>query len=402
MTINLPVAAAPVIDEDPYSDATLVDPYPLFDRMREAGPGVWLEKYGVPAFARFDACKDILDDYATFISGAGAGPKNLHHEPSWRPQGIMESDPPVHTSMRHAMAGVISPKGTRALRGQFQEFADELVEKVLDLREFDAVADFAQVFPLRVFGDAVGIPREGRAENLLALGAMNFSTFGPDDERSKEFFRRGAGTNEWAMANTARERLAPGSLGAQIWDFADRGEITEDQAALLVRAMLSAGLDTTIFSIGNTLQCLVRHPGEWAKVHANPKLARFAIDEAFRYESPFQSFYRTTSKPVSFHGIELPAEAKVAVFVGAANRDPRHWGPDAGSYRIERQAGGHLGFGMGIHQCVGQPVSRLEMEVLFNTLAQRVKVIELTAEPVPFLHNTLRGWASLPVRVTPA
>lgn len=402
MTTDLPVTAAPVVSDDPYSDSNLTDPYPLFERMREAGPGVWLEKYGVPAFTRFDACKDILGDYATFISGAGAGPKNLHHEPSWRPQGIMESDPPIHTAMRQAMAGVISPKGTRALRGQFEEFADELVERVLDLREFDAVTDLAQVFPLRVFGDAVGIPREGRAENLLALGAMNFSTFGPDDERSKEFFRRGAGTNEWAMANTARERLVPGSLGSRIWDCADRGEITADQAALLVRAMLSAGLDTTIFSIGNTLLCLAGNPGEWAKVHANPKLARFAIDEAFRYESPFQSFYRTTSRPVDFHGIDLPAGAKMAVFVGAANRDPRRWGPDADAYQLERQAGGHLGFGMGIHQCVGQPVSRLEMEVLFTALAKRVKAIEFTAEPVPFLHNTLRGWESIPVRVIPA
>ncbi|MFD1212080.1 cytochrome P450 [Arthrobacter sp. GCM10027362] len=402
MRTDLPAAAAPVIADDPYSDANLADPYPLFDRMREAGPGVWLEKYGVPAFARFDACKDILDDHATFISGAGAGPKNLHHEPSWRPQGIMESDPPVHTAMRHAIGGVISPKGTRALRGQFQEFADELVERMLQLGGFDAATDFAQEFPLRVFGDAVGIPREGRAENLLALGAMNFSTFGPDDERSKEFFRRGAGTNDWAMANTARERLAPGSMGAQIWDYADRGEITAQQAALLVRAMLSAGLDSTILAIGNTMLCLARHPGQWAKVHANPRLARFAIDESFRFESPFQSFFRTTGRPVSFHGLDLAADTKVAVFVGAANRDPRRWGPDADEYKVERQAGGHLGFGMGIHQCVGQPISRLEMEVLFTTLAQRVKAIELTAEPVPFLHNTLRGWDSIPVRIVPA
>jgi 4-methoxybenzoate monooxygenase (O-demethylating) len=402
MTTDLPVAAAPVISDDPYSDANLTDPYPLFERMRQAGPGVWLDKYDVPAFTRFGACKDILDDYATFISGAGAGPKNLHHEPSWRPQGIMESDPPLHTAMRQAMAGVISPKGTRALRGQFQEFADELVEQVLQLREFDAVADFAQVFPLRVFGDAVGIPRAGRAENLLALGAMNFSTFGPDDARSKEFFRRGAGTNDWAMANTARERLAEGSLGAQIWDYADRGEITEAQAALLVRAMLSAGLDTTIFSIGNTMAALAQHPGEWAKVHENPRLTKFAIDEAFRYESPFQSFFRTTSRDTVFHGIDLAADTKVAVFVGAANRDPEHWGPDAHEYRIDRQAGGHLGFGMGIHQCVGQPISRLEMDVLLTTFARRVKTIEFTAEPVPFLHNTLRGWQSVPVRVIPA
>ena len=402
MTTELPVAAAPVLADDPYSDANLADPYPLFERMRAAGPAVFLEKYNVPAFARFAECKEILDDHRTFISGAGAGPKNLHHEPSWRSQGIMESDPPIHTAMRTAMAGVISPKNTRSLRGRFEDFAEELVDRLLEVREFDAIADFAQVFPLRVFGDAVGIPREGRAENLLALGAMNFSTFGPDDERSKEFFRKGAGTNEWAMANTARENLAPGSLGAQIWEYADRGEITPGQAPLLVRALLSAGLDTTIFALGNTLRCLAAHPGAWAQVHENPRLVKFAIDEAFRFESPFQSFFRTTSTDVSFHGVELPADTKVALFVGSANRDTDHWGPDAHEYNIHRQAGGHLAFGMGIHQCVGQPISRLEMDVLLTTLARRVKAIEPVAEAVPFLHNTLRGWESIPVRIVPA
>ncbi|NMR31639.1 cytochrome P450 [Crystallibacter degradans] len=402
MALDLSTATAPVFTEDPYSDDNLRDPYPLFARMRDAGPAVWLERYGVPAFTRFDVCKEILEDYSTFISSAGAGPKNLHHEKSWRAQGIMESDPPIHTTMRQAMGSVISPRGMRALRNQFQQFADELVDRILDMREFDAAKDFAEVFPLRVFGDAVGIPREGRAENLLALGAMNFSTFGPDDERAKEYFRMGQGTNDWAMANCAREKLAEGSLGQQIWDCADKGEISSDQAALLVRAMLSAGLDTTIFSIGNVMRLLSVHPGEWSKVHVNPRLTKFAIDESFRLESPFQSFYRTTSRDVDFHGMQIPADSKLAVFVGAANRDPRHWGEDADRYDIERQAGGHLGFGMGIHQCVGQPMSRLEMDVLLTTLAARVKAIESAGDAVPYLHNTLRGWESIPIKIVPA
>ncbi|MEZ5190423.1 MAG: hypothetical protein R2717_05900 [Schumannella sp.] len=89
-------ASVPVIDDDPYSDANLADPYPLFERMRDAGPVVWLERYGVHAFTRDAECREILGDWATFISSAGVGPSNLHHEPSWRPRGILESDPPVH------------------------------------------------------------------------------------------------------------------------------------------------------------------------------------------------------------------------------------------------------------------------------------------------------------------
>ncbi|MFJ6418399.1 cytochrome P450 [Paeniglutamicibacter sp. NPDC091659] len=402
MDSKLAGATAPIFTEDPYSNEHLVDPYALFERMRDAGPVLKIQEHGVLAVTRFDECKEVLDDYRTFISGAGAGPKNLHHEPSWRAQGIMESDPPIHTQMRQAMAGVISPRGVRSLRAGFEEYATELVDELLERGEFDLIKDLSEVFPLRAFGDAVGIPREGRAENLLTLGAANFSTFGPDTPLAREHFAAGAGTNDWAMANTARERLSPGSLGAQIWDYADRGEITTAQAALLVRAMLSAGLDTTIFSLGSTLLTLVRHPEQYAKVHENPKLVKFAIDEAFRFESPFQSFYRTTSQVTEIGGVAVPEDTKVAVFVGAANRDERRWGPTANEYDITRQAGGHLAFGMGIHQCVGQPLSRLEMDVLITELANRVKSIELTAEPEQFMHTTLRGWKSIPVKVTAA
>jgi cytochrome P450 len=300
------------------------------------------------------------------------------------------------------MSGVISPRGVRKLRADFEVFAEELTDQVVAKAEIDGVSDLAEIFPIRVFGDAVGIPREGREANLLPHGAMNFSAFGPENERAQLYFEKGAGTQEWVMEMTSRKNLTPGGLGQQIWDYADSGEISAEQAPLLVRAMLSAGLDTTIFSIGNTLVPLASEPGLWEALHADPKLVRFAIDEALRFESPFQSFYRTTSQATTFRGISLPAAAKILLFMGSANRDVDHWGADAASFRLDRQAGGHLAFGMGIHQCVGQPISRLEMEVLFTALAKKVKRLELTADPVPLLHNTLRGWESIPVRLIPA
>lgn len=390
------------IADDPYDDANLTDPYPLFQRMREAGPAVWLDKYGVPAFTRFAEVREILVDHATFISGAGVGPRNYHHQPPWRKPGILDSDPPMHTPLRAVMADVISPRNMRPLRAGFEEYATALVDKLLDLREFDAITDLAEIFPIRVFGDAVGIPREGRAENLLAHGAMNFAQFGPEDARYDHYMQAGEHTIEWTMNNCARENLSPDGLGAKIWAHADAGAVAPEEAAVLVRALLSAGLDTTVIAIGNTLRCLTANPDQWDLVHATPRLARFAIDEALRFEAPFQSFFRTTSREVEIGGMVLPEDSKLIVFPGAANRDVERFGPDADRYRIERQAGGHLTFGMGIHQCVGQPISRLEMEVLFSELARRVRSIELAGETVPFLHNTLRGFSSLPVRVVPA
>lgn len=392
----------PIIHDDPYSDENLTDPYPMFQRMRDAGPAVWLDKYDVPAFTRFDAVREILVDHETFISGAGVGPRNYHHQAPWRKPGILDSDPPMHTPLRAVMSDVISPKNLRSLRQGFQEFATPLVDRILDEREFDGVTDFAELFPLRVFGDAVGIPREGRQENLLSHGAMNFSQFGPEDARYEQFMAAGEHTIEWVATNCARENLSSDGLGSKIWAHADAGAIEPEEAAVLVRALLSAGLDTTVISIGNTLGCLAANPEQWQKVREKPRLSRFAIDEALRLEAPFQSFFRTTARDVDFHGIELPADSKLIVFPGAANRDEQRWGQDAGDYLVERQTSGHLAFGMGIHQCVGQPISRLEMEVLYGELVKRIASIEVAGEPVRFLHNTLRGWTSLPLKVVPA
>ncbi len=391
-----------VIRDDPYSDANLTDPYPLFKRMRDVGPVSWLEKYDVPAFTRFEEVRDILVDHETFISSAGVGPRNYHQQPPWRKPGILDSDPPMHTPLRAVMKEVINPRSMRGLREGFQEFATVLVDRLLEMREFDAVTDLAEVFPLRVFGDAVGIEREGRAEHLLDHGAMNFSQFGPEDARYEHYMAKGAGTVDWVMGSCARERLTTDGLGAKIWAHADEGAVAPEEAAVLVRALLSAGLDTTVIALGNTLACLAANPAEWDVVHDNPRYARFAIDEALRLEAPFQSFFRTTARAVDVAGVTLPEDSKLVVFIGAANRDERRWGPDAERYQVERQAGGHLAFGMGIHQCVGQPISRLEVEVLLLELARRVRRIEPAGEPTRFLHNTLRGWEHLPVRITPA
>jgi cytochrome P450 len=158
--------AVAACSEDPYSDANLADPYPLFDRMRAAGPAVYLKKYGVLAFTRYAECRDILADHATFVSGAGVGPRNLHREPSWKPQGILDSDPPVHTRLRRAMASVISPKGVRALRAGFEAYAAELLPELLARGTVDGIMDLAEACPLRVFGDAGGVPSAGRGEKL--------------------------------------------------------------------------------------------------------------------------------------------------------------------------------------------------------------------------------------------
>jgi 4-methoxybenzoate monooxygenase (O-demethylating) len=182
---------------------------------------------------------------------------------------------------------------------------------------------------------------------------------------------------------------------------ADQGDITRDEAELLVRSLLSAGFDTTVHGIGAAMHALATNPRQFAALVADPSKARAAFEEAVRLESPVQAFFRTTTRDVVLGGAPIPEGEKVLVLFGAANRDPRKW-PDPDLYDIDRSTAGHVGFGSGVHMCVGQLLARLEGETLFGALARTFGSLEPDGEPTPLLNNTLRGWTRMPVRVEAA
>src|SRR3712207_1104520 len=205
----------------------------------------------------------------------------------------------------------------------------------------------------------------------------------------------------WVMESRHRGQRATGRFGAGIHAAADIGEITPEEAPLLVRSLFSAGVDTTVNGIGAAVYCLARFPDQWRKLHADPSLARAAFEEAVRFESPVQTFFRTTTRPVEIGGVGIGEGERVLMFLGAANRDPRRWErPD--EYDMTRRTSGHVGFGNGVHMCVGQLLARLEGEVLLSAMARRVASIEISGPVRRRYNNTLRGLASLPVTVQPA
>ncbi len=396
-----PAVDLPQLDLDPYSIASLMDPYPLHEQVREAGPVVYLTPWQVYAVARYEQVKAVLSDHDTYISGAGVGLTNFNLEPPFRPRSlVLEADPPAHTPCRAVLARVLSPTVLRNLRPVFEAEAEALVDQCLELGAIDGIKALAERYPLKVFPDAVGLAAEGR-ENLLLYGDMVFNANGPRNELLAKSTERVGPVTEWIMRRCQRDMLAPGGFGAQIWEAADRGDITHEQAPMLVRSLLSAGVDTTINGLGNALFCLATHPEEYAKLHSDPSLARYAFDEALRYESTAQTFYRTTVRDTVLAGVPIPANCKVLMMLAAANRDPRKW-PDPDRFLIERRPAGHVAFGAGIHGCVGQAIARLEGELVLSILARRVRRIELIGEPTRRLNNTLRALDALPLRLIPA
>jgi 4-methoxybenzoate monooxygenase (O-demethylating) len=386
-------------DIDPFSRAFLSDPYPFHEQLREAGAVVRLERYDVWAVTRYEQAHAILNDWQTFGSGGGVGIANFHKEANWRPPSLLlETDPPMHTRARTVMNRVLSLPNLRKLRDGFYGDAIRLLDRVLEQGAFDAVAELAQPYPLKVFPDAIGLAEDER-QKLLAYGDVVFNTMGPKNELYQAAMSRAAEVIPWVTQRCERAALRPDSLGAEVYKAADAGEVTHAEAALLVRSFLSAGVDTTIYALGNAILCFAENPDEWQRLRQDPSKVRAAFEEVMRFESPFQAYFRTTTQATEIAGVSIGSEEKIYVSVGAANRDPRRW-EQPSRFDVTRKATGHVGFGTGIHGCAGQMIARLEVEMMLTAMVERVASIEMTGKPDRLLHNTLRAVTRLPVQMT--
>lgn len=393
--------AMPELDIDPFAIDYFDDPFPVQEVLREAGPVVHLGKWSVYGVARYAEVYAVLNDPATFCSGRGVGLSDFAKEKPWRPPSlILEADPPAHTRTRAVLSKVLSPAVMKQIRDRFAAAAEAKIDELLAKGSFDAVTDLAEAYPLSVFPDAVGLKQEGR-EHLIPYAGLVFNAFGPPNELRQTAIERSAPHQAYIGEQCRRENLAPGGFGACIHARVDTGDITATEAPRLVRSLLSAGLDTTVYGIGAAIYCLARFPDEWQRLRRDPALARNAFEEAVRFESPVQTFFRTTTRDVEIGGCKVGEGEKILMFLGAANRDPRRW-VDADRYDITRKTSGHVGFGSGIHMCVGQLVARLEGEVMLAALARKVAAIAITGPVKRRYNNTLRGLDSLPITLTPA
>ena len=222
-----------------------------------------------------------------------------------------------------------------------------------------------------------GLKQEGR-ENLLPYAGLVFNAFGPPNELRQDAIERSAPHQAYVAEQCQRENLAPGRL-RRLHPCPRRQPATSPRPRRRCWCARCSrpGIDTTVNGIGAAIYCLARFPDQLARLRDDPSLARNAFEEAVRFESPVQTFFRTTTREVEIGGHRIGEGEKVLMFLGAANRDPRRWeNPD--SYDITRRTSGHVGYGSGIHMCVGQLVARLEGEVMLAALARKVATIEIT------------------------
>lgn len=363
------------LDIDPYADAVLEDLESWHRQLLAAAPVVWLSRYQCWAVGRHEIVSQVFSDWERFSSAKGVGIDDLSKVNPWRKKSrILETDPPEHTNAKKAMMRVMSRDALAALLPGFRAYAEELIARLRTRDSFDIARDFAEDFPLKVFSDAIGINNDSR-NLLLTYAGMAFNALGPENDVRRRAFDGNEDAIAWAEQRCRREELRPGGFGDGLYQCAEEGLITEDEAWMLVRSLISAGVDTTVSALGASLRYLSENPDQFARLRADPGLARGAFEEAVRKASPVHAFFRTVVSDTEVAGTPLKAGQKIMCVLGAANNDPRKWS-DPERYDITRANRGHLAFGVGLHGCAGQMIARMEGEVLLTEMARQVEGIE--------------------------
>jgi cytochrome P450 len=388
--------AAFVTDEDLFSRESVRNARAVDDRLREMAPVVKLARENITMLARYEHVSKGLADWKTFSSTS----RPWHDPNSVRPEILLTDDPPRHTAVRAVISNALSPASLNRMADAFRADAQALVKRVKEKsgETIDAVADITQPFVYKVLPDLLGVPEKGR-EHMYAFGNMVWATMGP----MNELFHEAMGSTkqevlDWATMACQRENLAPGSLGMEMYLAADRGQLTQAEATLMVGILLSAAADTTVLTMANAIRAFCEFPDQYQLLRSDPSLLKAAFDESLRWDSPSRMAGRIAMKDVEIEGVVIPKGERCGLMFAAANRDPRQW-KDPDRYDIKRNNRGSVGWGYGVHACVGRVLALLEAEALLGAIVEHVERWESAGPVEPWMTTIGHGPAKLPVKL---
>jgi 4-methoxybenzoate monooxygenase (O-demethylating) len=381
--------------DDLFDAAAIRNARAIDDAVRELAPVMKLARENITMIARYEHVSAGLRDWKTFSSTS----RPWHDPKSVRPELLLTDDPPKHTGVRAVVANALSPKALSKMAEAFSAEAQTLVTglKAGSGTTVDAVADITRPFVYKVLPDLLGIPVPGR-EHMYAFGNMVWATMGPMNDLFHAAMQDTGPVIDWAVSCCSRENLDPDGLGMQMFMAADRGEITHNEAKLLVGILLSAAADTTIITLANAIRAFSIYPDQYQLVRANSSLVRAAFEESLRWDSPSRMAGRIAMRDVEIEGITIPRGERCGLMFAAANRDPRKW-PDPDRFDVQRDNRGHVGWGYGVHSCVGRVLAGLEADALLGAIVTHIERFEPAGEPEPWMTTIGHGPEKLPVRL---
>ena len=412
------------------------DPYPFYEQLRNQDPVHWDEELGFWVLSRYSDIESLyIDERFSRAQGLMRGFQRLseadrqlagpvYHSFS---KTVFYADPPYHTHLRGLMNHAFTPRRVERLRLPIQKLVNELLDAAQPGNEMDVVHDLAYPLPVMVIAELLGLPA-GDRDRFKKWSDDLFAILGTVRPKSHHLLEQAARSLEEMTAyikdlslerrHDPRDDLLTALLS--VTDDSDttshhhafasvpNGEgqrggpkavsaLTGEELVANVNILLSTGHETTTHMIGNGLLALLQNPDQMAILKAQPALLSKAIEEMLRYDNPVQITYRSALADVEIGGRQICKGDLINTIIASANRDPERFSyPDR--FDISRSEGRHLGFGMGIHFCIGAPLVRLEAEIVFETILRRFPNLALATDHLEWQeHPIFRGLKSLPV-----
>ncbi|MEP7178593.1 MAG: cytochrome P450 [Pseudonocardiales bacterium] len=385
----------------------VADPYPHFAAARALGPVQWHDGLGMWLTFTHEAANTVLRARSLGRVWTPRWPEipmpgfELIHVNS-----LLENEPPVHTRLRRLIAGAFGRGHVERLRPRVVAMAERLADRVADSGSggspVDLIAQYAEPLPVQVIAELLGVPESdwhllrpwSNAIVKMYEYAVSDAQRDAAEQASTEFV-------DYLRDLVAVRREAPGDdlISSLIAETDLEGaRLTEDELVTTCILLLNAGHEATVNVVGNGVTALLGHPEQLAAVRADDALVPSAVEELIRYDSPLQLFERTALADTTVGGVVVEQGHKVAALLGAANRDPTVFS-EPERFDLARGGNPHLGFGAGIHFCVGAPLARVELQTSLRTLLRRFPRLSLHAAPQRRPEFVIRGVLSLPVTI---
>ncbi|MGA9275912.1 cytochrome P450 [Ilumatobacter sp.] len=386
----------------------IADPYSVLNAIRESTPIFWNESTGQWMITRFaDVATTLRDrrlgrEYTHRFSHADFGrPEpdgrwaSFHSHEQW---SLLALEPPDHTRLRRLVQKVFTPRAVVGLADGIRATSDRLLDRCAERGTFDLLTDYAQPFSIEVICSMLGVPVRD-SQSLLDWSHAIVKMYELDgDDLTKRTADRAAGEFIAYTRDLIRHKREhpDGLLVSQLARVEDDGDtLTEAEIVSTTMVLLEAGHEATVNTLGNGFRALMHHPDQWARLTAGEVEAKAAIEELLRWDSPLQMFERwVLDEGVEIAGQQIALGEEVAMLFGSAQRDPRRF-DDPDRFDIGRNDASHIGFGGGIHFCIGAPLARLELATSLENIVRRFPGLSLVDEPRYHPTFVIRGLEEL-------
>ncbi len=378
---------------DPWSARFVADPYPAYARLRERGRAIWFEPSRQWLIPHHDDVSALLRDrrlgrsYLHRFSHEefGRTPPPPAHEPfhTLNGNGLLDLEAPDHTRIRRLVSKAFTPATVRRLAPTVERLAAELVEGLCADGGGDLLARVAEPLPVAVIAEMLGIPPADRAPlRPWSAAICGMFELNPDERTATEAVRAALEFSDYLRGLIAQRRAEPGEdlISALIAAHDEGDRLSEQEMVSTCVLLLNAGHEATVNTTANGWWTLLRHPEELQALRRRPETLPTAIEELLRYDTPLQMFERWVLDDIEVGGTTIPRGSEVALLFGSANRDPARFA-DPDRLDLTREDNPHVGFGAGIHYCLGAPLARLELTATFATLLRRAPGLRLAQPP---------------------